>query len=179
MLARGGALGAVGAFATVALAGCGGPDDADDAPAEPRRPDPETELLRSLVAGKAETVALYSAAIAAGETPGEELRPYLERHQAHLTELKRRLPPGVAAPTGAATPTTATPAPSASPHPSGSPSATPSGQAVSLSRLRQVERESAAARAEQLQSASPALAQLLASIGACEAAHAVALARLS
>ncbi|RJL26576.1 hypothetical protein D5H75_26725 [Bailinhaonella thermotolerans] len=44
-----------------------------------------------------------------------------------------------------------------------------------LSLLRDLERRAAASRPAQLASASPSLAQLLASIGACEAAHVVAL----
>lgn len=48
---------------------------------------------------------------------------------------------------------------------------------VTLSRLRDLERRSAALRTRQLAGIPPAFAQLVASIGACEAAHAVALPR--
>ncbi|MFC7588780.1 hypothetical protein ACFQYP_37585 [Nonomuraea antimicrobica] len=46
-----------------------------------------------------------------------------------------------------------------------------------MARLRDLERKAAAQRVRQLDTASPGLAQLIASIGACEAAHVVALPR--
>jgi len=47
---------------------------------------------------------------------------------------------------------------------------------VTVDRLRAAERAAAAARPRQLATVSPSLAQLVACIGACEAAHVVALA---
>ncbi|NUT41308.1 MAG: hypothetical protein HOV86_15095 [Thermoactinospora sp.] len=120
-------------------------------------PDPETVLLQRLVADKERTIALYRAHVDSG---GEVLRPFLDRHLAHLTQLRSRLPQTLAT----------TPA-------SPSPSASASAQRVSLTRLRDIERKAAAQRTRDLADASASLSQLIASIGACEAAHAVALPR--
>ncbi|MEU6999127.1 hypothetical protein [Nonomuraea sp. NPDC046570] len=144
-----------GAAALAALSGCtAGEPEPTAAPA----PDPEHVLLRDVIAEKERTIALYSALIDGGAT---KLTPFRARHQAHLAELRERLP-------------------RAAPLPSGTPTATPSPSPAakpSLTRLRDLERRSAALRARQLTEVSPALSQLLASIGACEATHALALPR--
>ncbi|MEU4228244.1 hypothetical protein AB0F17_28455 [Nonomuraea sp. NPDC026600] len=144
-----------GGAAAAALSGCG----ASDAPQPSPTPseDPEQVLLRQLIADKEHTIALYSTLIAAGQT---KLTPFRDRHQAHLGELRKRLG-------GSQTVT---------PAPQGSQTAAPAPK-TSLSRLRDVERRSAALRVRQLAGVSPQLAQLIASIGACEAAHALALPR--
>ncbi|WP_230880815.1 hypothetical protein [Planomonospora sp. ID91781] len=154
-LLRSGALGA----AAATLAGCAG-EEPGPAPAPP--PDPETVLLRQLIEEKERTVALYAA------LPSRRLAPFRRRHEAHLAELRRRLPAGNV-------PEPAVPAsPSAAPSVSGSPSP---GPAPSLRKLRDLERRAAALRPRQTEGVSPALAQLIACIGACEAAHAAALPR--
>nr|BFE87747.1 hypothetical protein GCM10020093_103480 [Planobispora longispora] len=124
-------------------------------------PDPETVLLKQLIEDKERTIARYAAATSS------RLAPFRERHEAHLAELRRRLP---ADPAPAGSPAPATPAPSAPATPAPEPK-------VSLRSLRDLERKAAALRARQLADASPPLAQLIASIGACEAAHAAALSR--
>ncbi|WP_433253942.1 twin-arginine translocation signal domain-containing protein [Streptosporangium sp. CA-135522] len=153
-LLRGSALG----VAAAAVAGCAAED-----PAPPRAepPDPETVLLKQLIADKERTIALYSS------IASDKLAPFRQRHEAHLAELRRRLPPAAAT---ASVPPSGTPAPS----PSGAPSPQPK---ASVRSLRKLEQKAAALRPRQLDGASPALAQLIASIGACEAAHAQALAR--
>ncbi|NJP96560.1 hypothetical protein HCN51_45230 [Nonomuraea sp. FMUSA5-5] len=132
-----------------ALTGCSasGPPQP---PAAPPPDSPEVVLLKGIIAEKERTIALYSALVAGG---AEELAPFRDRHQAHLAELRKHVPAG-------------SPAPSAS---SGKPAK------ASLSRLREIERKAAAARPRQLAGVSPGVAQLVASIGACEAAHAIAL----
>ncbi|MEV4746892.1 hypothetical protein AB0K21_11035 [Streptosporangium sp. NPDC049248] len=152
-LLRGGALGA----AAVAAAGCAAEERV---PPVAERPDPETVLLRELIAGKERTVALYASASSA------RLVPFRRRHEAHLAELRRRLPPAASA-SASATPT---------PSPSLSGGASAGGK-VSVRALHDLERRAAALRARQVEGASPPLAQLIASIGACEAAHALALSR--
>ncbi|MFI9596160.1 hypothetical protein [Nonomuraea sp. NPDC052265] len=141
-------------------------------PAEPAAPEPdspETVLLRQVIADKERTVALYSALIAGG---AESLEPFRARHQAHLAELRKYLPAGA--------PPASSPAPSSPVSPSASPGATPSkSPKPSLSRLRDVERRAAAQRPRQLAGLSPGVAQLIASIGACEAVHAVSLPKSS
>ncbi|WP_230884070.1 hypothetical protein [Planomonospora sp. ID82291] len=153
-LLRSGALGA----AAATVAGCAG-EEPGPAPAPP--PDPETVLLRRLIEEKERTVALYAA------LSSRRLAPFRQRHEAHLAELRRRLPGGNAPGSAAISPA---PSPSAAATPSPSP-------APSLRRLRDLEREAAARRPRQTEGVSPALAQLIACIGACEAAHAVALPR--
>ncbi|MEU4403958.1 hypothetical protein AB0F88_05490 [Streptosporangium sp. NPDC023963] len=157
-LLRGGALG----VAAVTVTGCAAEERVPPAAAPP---DPETLLLRELIAGKERTVALYASAASA------RLEPFRQRHEAHLAELRRRLPPTPPAP-AAVSATAATPAPA--PSPSGS---TPQGGSPSVRTLRDLERRAAALRTRQIEKVSPPLAQLLASIGACEAAHAAALSR--
>ncbi|GAA3811165.1 hypothetical protein GCM10022226_34550 [Sphaerisporangium flaviroseum] len=157
---RGTAAGAVAA----AVAGCS-PTETPP-PVAPKPPDRETVLLTKVIADKEQMVALYRQAGHAEARLAAVLRPFQQRHEAHLAELRRRLPSGPP-------PTTASPAPSA---PASSP---PTVAKVSVGRLRDLERRAAATRPRQIGDVSPALAQLLASIGACEAAHATALARAS
>jgi hypothetical protein len=146
------------ASGTAALTACtaSGPPQQ---PAAPPSDSPETVLLKGLIAEKERTIALYSSLIAGG---AEKLAPFRDRHQAHLDELRKHVPAG-----------------SAPPSPSPSPSSSPTASAgkASLSRLRELEREAAAERPRQLGGVSPGVAQLIASIGACEAAHAIALPR--
>ncbi|MEV5558892.1 hypothetical protein AB0L44_34980 [Nonomuraea wenchangensis] len=140
-----------------ALAACSASGPAQ--PSAPAPDSPETVLVKQLIAEKERTIALYSALIADG---GERLVPFRDRHQAHVAELRKHVTgPGA----------TGSPAPSGSPSPSGS--AEP--DKPSLSRLRELERKAAALRPKQLAGLSPGMAQLIASIGACEAAHVVAL----
>ncbi|MEU4511860.1 hypothetical protein AB0G05_20390 [Nonomuraea wenchangensis] len=142
-----------------ALAACSASGPARQ-PSTPAPDSPETVLVKQLIAEKERTIALYSAVIADG---GERLAPFRDRHQAHLDELRKHVT-GLVTPAAVATP-------SGSPAPSGS--AEP--DKPSLSRLRELERKAAALRPKQLAGISPGMAQLIASIGACEAAHAVAL----
>ncbi|GAA3445077.1 hypothetical protein [Planomonospora venezuelensis] len=152
-LLGGGALGVAAAM----TAGCAAEEPEPPAAAPP---DPETVLLRGLIEEKERTIALYASAAS------DKLVPFRRRHEAHLSELRRRLPPEPPA------------SPSASPSAPASPGASPDPEPkVSLRALRDLERKAAALRARQLAETSPALAQLLASIGACEAAHALALSR--
>ncbi|MEU0519679.1 hypothetical protein [Streptosporangium sp. NPDC006007] len=154
-LLRGGALG----VAAVTVTACA-TRRPEHLAAEP--PDPETVLIKQLIAAKERTVALYSSAASV------KLAPFRERHEAHLAELRRRLPPD-ATPAGPASPSQSSPSPA--------PDAQDPGRKVSLRTLRELERRTAALRARQLDGVSPSLAQLIASIGACEAAHALALSR--
>ncbi|PZG16519.1 hypothetical protein [Nonomuraea aridisoli] len=137
-------------------------------PPRPSAPAPdsaETRLLRQLIAEKERTIALYSALIADG---GDKLVPFRQRHQAHLAELREHVPPAPASPSPSRSPQSS--------QPSGSPSPSAT-EKPSLSRLRDAERAAAELRTRQLAGVSPGIAQLIASIGACEAAHALALPR--
>ena len=149
-----------GGAAAAALSGCGASDAPQPSPTPSQ--DPEQVLLRQLIADKEHTIALYSTLITAGQT---KLTPFRDRHQAHLDELRKRLPGGSQA-------ASVTPVPGGSQTASAAPV-----PKTSLSRLRDAERRSAALRVRQLAGVSPQLAQLIASIGACEATHALALPR--
>lgn len=152
---------AAGAVAMTA-AGCSA---AETTPPAPPAPDPETVLLTKVIAGKEEMVALYRQAAGSSTELAASLGPFQRRHEAHLAALRRRLPPSPASGPGSATPRT----------PSSSPTA--AAVKVTVGRLRDLERRAAATRPRQIAGVSPSLAQLLACIGACEAANAVALTR--
>lgn len=190
VLLRGAAAGAA-VSAAAATAGCSEQRPPAAAPTAP--PDPDTALLTRLIAGKERLIALYRQAARGTPRLAAALRPFEQRHQAHLAELRRRLPGGGGAASADALPSgppdaspgggpgvepaTEGPDGAATPSPAASAAASPEASApvVSVARLRAAERAAAASRAGQLADASPALAQLVACIGACEAAHAIAL----
>jgi hypothetical protein len=174
-----------GGAACVGLAGCS--SGGSPAAPSPSPVDPERVLVGELMADKERTIGLYSTLISSGAA---RLTPFRGRHEAHLAELRRRFPdvtpssPAPGAPEappssgGTASPgVTGSPGATASPSATASAGATASPQKVSLTRLRDVERRAAALRPRQLADASPALAQLIASIGACETLHVLALPR--
>ena len=169
----------------LATAGCrssevfAGPDPLAGRPS----PAPDVITLQSVIGAEHAMIALYQAAVdrhlRAGD-PERLLEVLLAQHRQHLAQLQARLvvPPGSAASASAA----ASGSPSAAA--SGSPSAAASGSAgaggavsgrVTIARLRTAEQASAAGLVRQLATMPPALAQLLASIAASDATHAVAL----
>ncbi|NUW40511.1 hypothetical protein [Nonomuraea rhodomycinica] len=158
-----------GGAAAVALTGCSGEDGAG--PARPAAEPPELVLARELIADKERVIGLYAVLIGKG---AGALAPFRDRHQAHLAELRRRFPAAASpAPGTGTTPSSGAPSSAAS-----SPGAPTAGAAkVSLSSLREMERKAAAQRVRRLSGIAPSMAQLVASIGACEAAHALALPR--
>jgi hypothetical protein len=124
-------------------------------------PGPEAALMSGAIQSEATLIALYDAVLATHPDLADRLRPLRDHHTQHLSVLKRHYVPGTNA--GMLTPT-----PSAAP-------AVPPGPAKALSALRGAERRAASARADDATRAAPGLAQLLASIGACEAGHAQVL----
>lgn len=164
-----------GGAVVLALAGCSAPDGTRP-PA--RVPDsPEQALARTLIADKQRTIAFYTTLITKG---GDSLTPWRARHAAHLAELQRRFPELASGVGGPASP----PAPPSASAPASAPASPPvpvspgATAKVTLSRLRALERRSAALRTRQLADVAPSLAQLVASIGACEALHAPATVKL-
>ncbi|WP_283134332.1 hypothetical protein [Rhizohabitans arisaemae] len=151
----------------LAAAGCG---STPEAKAPPAPPDPEVTLLIDLVAGKTRLLDLYTAAQRAHTAFAERLRPFHARHAEHLKALTaelNRLAPEPSFPTPSPSPAvTAAPTPPV-----------PAALGRALAMLRGEERKAAVTRLRHIGGVSPSLAQLLASIGACEAAHAVALPR--
>lgn len=142
--------GGVLAAAVFGVSGCRGSDW------YPSEVTPDEYLLRSAIAEKERLVARYTATLDSGtaEDPAlyEELRGH---HERHLAVLRERLPERDGA----------------EPEVSASPGAPPPA-AVDRAGLRVAEEAAAANRLRQLgEVTDPALAQLLASVGACEAGH--------
>ncbi|MFE9100356.1 DUF4439 domain-containing protein [Actinomadura geliboluensis] len=118
-------------------------------------------VLVGAIASEQHLIAAYEAARSSGAVPAGRLDPVLAHHRRHLEVLKRHYVPGSGdrAGEGGAMP-------SASPAPP-----VPAGSAQALAFLRDAEEDAARARTADAAKVSPALAQLLASIGACEAGH--------
>jgi hypothetical protein len=144
-----------GAVSAVALGGC-----ARERPPVPA-PRPDVAVLTAAIAAEQRLITLYEAALRAHEGLAGRLKPLLAHHREHLEALRRHYLPG----TGEAT---ATASPEAPPE-------VPGKASQALELLRRAEGEAAAARAEDVQRVAPGVAQLLASIGACEAGHAAVL----
>ena len=151
LLGGGAALGGTLLLAT----GCG---DAGEA-SEP--PDAELATLRKSIATEAALIALYDAARRAQPGLARRLRGPLHHHQSHLARLNSRIADASPSPS---------PSGSASPGKSAAPRL-PHGTDGVLHALRRAERAASEERTGQLARVSPSLAQLLASIAACEYAH--------
>lgn len=149
----------LGGLGSVALGGC-----ARDEPRATPAPSPDVAVLASAIAGEASLVGLYEAVLRTHADLTGRLTPVLARHREHLTVLRRHHIPGTV--TSAAT----------APPPVAAPLAVPSSAEETLKLLVQAERGAAAARTEDVRRVAPGMAQLLASIGACEAGHAALLA---
>lgn len=123
--------------------------------AAPARPDPDVTATERALGRQQALLAAYAAV--QREHPGlaSDLRAFSKRHEAHSAALRARLPAGHAA-KRTATPT-ATPSDSTS--------------ATSPADLLDAEQEATEALAAQALEASPTLAQVLASMSACSAAH--------
>ncbi|WP_233617542.1 MULTISPECIES: ferritin-like domain-containing protein [Actinomadura] len=117
-------------------------------------------LVRA-IAAEQDLIATYEAARAAVPGLAGEIDPVLARHREHLRVLKAHHVPGSGDRRHEGG---RIPPPGARP--------VPSGRDAALAALRRAEGESAAARAADTADAEPGLAQLLASIAACEAGHA-------
>ncbi len=154
------------ALAALAAAGAAGCAPGHPWPwASPPRQAPDVAVLRDAIAAEDAMISRYAAVISALPALGATVSPLLRQHQEHLAQLRQRLlvPPGAPAPSPSVT-ARAHRAP------------VPAGQAAALGYLRAAERDQAASVVRSLATVrTPSLAQLLASIGACEAAHAALL----
>ena len=128
--------------------------------------------LQAVIAAEENLIALYRTAMTAGSPAAVRspmLRPLLAQHEQHLVQLRARLvePPGARGVSGDGQ----------SPRAQGESGAgrPPRASTVDIARLRAAERASAASLVRQLATASPALAQLFASIAASDVTHATAL----
>lgn len=132
-------------------AGCADPNAAEEPP------DVELATLRTAIATEESLIALYNAARKAEPRLAGRLRPQLHHHQSHLARLNSRVAEASPSPS----PTKAAP----------KPPRLPNGSGAVLRALRKAERAASQERTRHLARVSPSLAQLLASIAACEYAH--------
>ncbi len=148
--------------ATVLLAGCQGIAILGPLPTLAS----DVRTLDDAITAEQELVASYEAAATSLSGDGAiapVVTSLLAEHRAHLAQLRARLvlPPRLA---------------TARPRPSPTPPAMPSGRHRVITELAAAERAASNRLARQLLHVPPALAQLMASIGASEAAHVVVLA---
>ena len=156
---------AAAATTTTLLAGCLPGDD------EPEPPDPEL-LLRARVADEVRALAAqYAATVDRFPAARSELATLGAEHEEHARAL---LPRRAARALASAT---ATAGPSRSASATAPPSAAPVADTLDAARaqLAEAERVASRRRMRQLRGRSPELARLLASVAACEAAHAALL----
>lgn len=155
-------LGATAVLGVGILGGCGGTEW------YPADVTPDEYVLRAVIREKERMIARYETAISEGSGPVELLERFLEHHLAHLDALSEALPED-----------TALAEPDASAPADEEPSA-PGLDAAGLDAagLGVLEAAATSARLDQAGAVTdPGLAQLLGSIGACEAGHAHLLAQ--
>lgn len=145
-----------GAAGLVCLTGCTGPAARDLVPG------PEVAVLLGAIRDEERLISLYEQVTTARSGLSSAFTDALRDHREHLEVLRAHYVPG----TGGATATPSVPA---------SPFAPPSSDAEVVPVLRAAEKAAAAARVSDAAAVPGGLAQLLASIGACEAGHATAL----
>jgi hypothetical protein len=151
-LRRRSVLAVAGAVLPILAAGCKGVGGLGTLP----QPRPDVAVLRAAIGTEQALIARYRSALATAPALKDTLDPVLDQHQAHLTALRSRLI-----------------GPAATPHPARtSPAPAPAGQASTLAALAAAEQAAAGTLVGRLATASPSLAQLLASISASEASHA-------
>ena len=121
----------------------------------------QTQALLYAVTAEQNLIWIYNRAIAAYSGLSPALAPLRAEHEAHLAQLRGR----VVEPPGKRVPDTVTSKP-----------ALGTTAAAVLTQLRDAEQAAVAATMSRLDGASPSLAQLYASIGACEATHVSVLA---
>jgi hypothetical protein len=125
---------------------------------------PDVAAAREAIAGEQLLIARYRAVLAAMPALAGQLRPVLAQHTQHLARLRGRL----------RDPATARPAPS-SPGPAPATPPVPPSPTAAIAALRAAEDAAATALLRHLGVVSPSFAQLLASIAASEASHALLL----
>jgi len=132
----------------------------------PPKPAADVAVTRDAITVESTLNARYGAVLAAVPSLAGELGPLLAQHHDHLARLRARL---IIPRAGAQ--------PSASPSgtPSPRPAPVPRTPAGALAYLRDAENTAAASLLAHLDAAPPSLAQLLASISASEATHALIL----
>jgi len=130
----------------------------------PPKPAPDVTVVTDAIAVETRLIARYGEVLAANPGLAGTLRPLLAQHHEHLTRLRARL----IVPVGGQP----LPTPRATPRHTGQAPGTP---AAALSYLHDAEDAASGALLTHLATAPPSLAQLLASISASEATHALIL----
>lgn len=135
-------------------------------------PEPQADVAVARAAIAAETLMItrYEAVLTAVPALAGRLRPLLTQHEDHLVRLRARL----VDPRARVHATSPAPSARASAG-AGTLGAVPRTPAAAVAFLRQAEGAAATAMASHLPTASPSFAQLLASIAASEATHALVL----
>jgi hypothetical protein len=137
---------------------------------EAPRPHPDVGVLTAVIASEEGLVTLYEAVRRAHGGLAARVDPPLAHHREHLNALRRHYRPGTSPGRATTSGTTTSRKP-------GPPPDVPGDEDAAIAALRAAERAAARARSTEAGQVSPALAQLLASIGACEAGHDATLAR--
>jgi hypothetical protein len=130
----------------------------------PPEPGPDVAMLRGAIGTEQALIARYHSAMAGSAALSGTLAPLLAQHREHLARLTSML----IEPAGHSTSPDTTPSAARTP-------ATSSGPAATLAALEAAETDAARSLATRLTLAPPALAQLMASIAASEASHALLL----
>lgn len=144
----------LGAALVVPLAACSPSGDRPPGPCGTEAVDPDVALRTAALDRETALLASYDLALAAFPRFAAQLGPIRAEHAAHLAALQE--PAALITPTPAGSPVGATP---------------------TIGTLVAAERAAAQAHAVGARTASPALAQVLASLAASEASHEIALAR--
>jgi hypothetical protein len=158
----------------LASVGCSSSASHPPAMASPR-PDPDIGIRTAAADTERALLGAYAATIARHPALAEQLEPLSAHHSEHLAAFAEAA--GGATPSSTATAgSTAATAPPASASASASDgSLVPDDPALAVAALAAAERDTAARRLTELQSASPELARLLASSAGAESAHAALL----
>jgi hypothetical protein len=136
----------------LALSGCKGPAVLS----APPHPSQQTQVLLHAVTAEQNLILIYARVMSVYSGLAAELGPLHAEHQAHLAQLRARVvePPGKQPPAAS----TARPAVAAT-------------QSAALAQLRAAEQAAVSAQMSRLGAAPASLAQLYASIAACESTH--------
>jgi hypothetical protein len=172
-------LGGVALFGgTAALAGC------SRTPPPEIPPHPGVAVLLRAIATEEQLIALYESTGTSHPELGRRVGPLLAHHREHLAVLRRHYRPGTGDDDATAPPADppadrAGPGGASAGTPAGAPRSRPGSRPEALAALRAAERKAAAARTADVARAAPGMAQLFASIAACETGHLTWLAGVS
>jgi hypothetical protein len=157
-----GGVGGVGA-----LAGCA------KKPTRELEPHPDVAVLLGAIATEEHLITLYESTRKSHPELSRRIDPLLAHHRDHLTVLRRHYRPGTDPDSTSVSRVGATgPAAAAA-------GDVPRSRRQAVAALRTAERRAATARTADVARVAPGLAQLLASIAACEAGHMAWLTRVS